>query len=108
MLSAVLFAKKYNIVIVLKSHQTLVTFNGNSYININGNAGLAKAGSGDALSGIITAFLAQGYMPFNAALLGVYIHGLAADITLKNQSMESMLITDVINNLGKAFLTFNK
>ncbi len=108
MLSAVLFAKKYNIVIVLKGHQTLVTFNGNSYININGNAGLAKAGSGDALSGIITAFLAQGYMPFNAALLGVYIHGLAADITLKNQSMESMLITDVINNLGKAFLTFNK
>ena len=108
MLSAVLFAKKYNIVIVLKSHQTLVTFNGNSYINTNGNAGLAKAGSGDALSGIITAFLAQGYMPFNAALLGVYIHGLAADITLKNQSMESMLITDVINNLGKAFLTFNK
>jgi hydroxyethylthiazole kinase-like uncharacterized protein yjeF len=107
-LSAVLFAKKYNIVIVLKGHQTLVTYNDDSYINTTGNAGLAKAGSGDALSGIITAFLAQGYLPINAALLGVYIHGLAADITLKNQSMESMLITDIINNLGKTFFYLRK
>lgn len=108
MLSAVLNAKKYNIVIVLKGHRTLITFNDNSFINTNGNAGLAKAGSGDALTGIISAFLAQGYSPLNAALLGVYLHGLAADITLKTQSMESMLITDVIDNLGKAFYLLRK
>jgi NAD(P)H-hydrate epimerase len=47
--------------------------------------------------------LAQGYEPINAAKLGVFLHGLAADITLKNQSTESMLITDVIENLGKAY-----
>ncbi|MCF8429734.1 MAG: NAD(P)H-hydrate dehydratase [Bacteroidia bacterium] len=108
MLSAVSIAKKYNIIIVLKGHQTLVTYNDDSYINKTGNAGLAKAGSGDALSGIITAFLAQGYLPINAALLGVYIHGLTADLTLKNQSMESMLITDIVSNLGKAFLYLKK
>jgi NAD(P)H-hydrate epimerase len=72
-------------------------------LNSTGNAGLAKGGSGDALSGIITAFLAQGYHPFVAAKIGVFIHGLAADLTLKTQSMESMLITDVIENLGSAF-----
>jgi NAD(P)H-hydrate epimerase len=55
------------------------------------------------LTGIIAAFLAQGYMAIDAALIGVYIHGLAADICLKEQSMESMLIGDVIENLGNAF-----
>lgn len=108
MLSAISNAKKYNIVIVLKGHQTLITHNGISYFNTNGNAGLAKADSGDALTGIITAFLSQGYSSLNAALLGVYIHGLTADLTLKNQSMESMLITDVINNLGIAFNSLRK
>ena len=96
-------AKEKNIVIVLKGHKTLITFNGRSFINTAGNAGLAKGGSGDALTGIITAFLAQGYEPFNAALLGVYMHGLAADIALKDQSSESMLISDVIECLGEAF-----
>ncbi|MEO8759963.1 MAG: ADP/ATP-dependent (S)-NAD(P)H-hydrate dehydratase, partial [Bacteroidia bacterium] len=101
--TAIKKAKEYGVVIVLKGHKTLVTFAGKSYINTTGNAGLAKGGSGDALTGIITSFLAQGYEPFNAAKQGVYIHGLAADIALKHQSMESMLITDVIECLGKAF-----
>ena len=101
--TAIAEAKKHRLVIVLKGHKTLVTYNGETFINSTGNAGLAKGGSGDALSGIITAFLAQGYTPFNAAKLGVYIHGLAADIALKKQSMESMLITDTIDCLGDAF-----
>lgn len=96
-------AKELNVVIVLKGHQTLITYNGESVLNTTGNAGLAKGGSGDALTGIITSFLAQGYSPFDAAKLGVYIHGLAADLSLKNQSMESVLILDIIENLGKAF-----
>ena len=101
-------AKEINMIIVLKGHRTLITDGKKSFINKTGNAGLAKGGSGDALTGIITAFLAQGYEPLDAACLGVYIHGLAADIALKTQSPESMLITDVIECLGKAFKIINK
>jgi NAD(P)H-hydrate epimerase len=101
--AAIKKAEQHNIVIVLKGHQTLITYAGQAFFNTTGNAGLAKGGSGDALTGIITAFLAQGYEPKNAAKIGVYLHGLAADITIKKQSMESMLITDVIKSMGKAF-----
>ncbi len=96
-------AGQLNVIIILKGHKTFVTDGTNSFENTTGNSGLAKGGSGDALTGIITAFLAQGYQPIEAAQLGVYLHGLAADITLETQSPESMLITDVIENLGKAF-----
>nr|WP_315181972.1 NAD(P)H-hydrate dehydratase [uncultured Flavobacterium sp.] len=100
--TAILKSKELKITIVLKGHHTLITYNGDTFYNTTGNAGLAKGGSGDALTGIILSFLAQGYDPFGAAKLGVYLHGFAADLTLKKQSMESMLITDVIESLGKA------
>lgn len=103
--TATQIAKEQQIIIVLKGHQTHIVDDTTIYQNANGNAGLAKGGSGDALTGMITAFLAQAYTPINAAILGVYLHGLAADITLKTQSMESMLITDVIENMGSAFAT---
>lgn len=96
-------ARELQLIIVLKGHKTFITDGEKNFENTTGNSGLAKGGSGDALTGIITAFLAQGYESLNAASLGVYIHGLAADITLETQSAESMLITDVIENLGKAF-----
>ena len=96
-------AEEANIIIVLKGHRTFITNGRHSYLNTTGNSGLAKGGSGDALTGIITSFLAQGYAPLNAAVLAVYIHGLAADIALKDQSQESMLITDIIACIGKAF-----
>ena len=86
----------------------MITTGKKSFINKTGNAGLAKGGSGDALTGIITALLAQGYDPFDAACIGVYTHGLAADLALKDQSPESMLITDVIECLGKAFKKLNR
>lgn len=101
--TAIKNAKEYNIVIVLKGHKTLVAYNDEAYENTTGNAGLAKGGSGDALTGIITAFLAQGYEPFIAAQTGVYLHGLAADLALHIQSKESLLISDVIQFLGEAF-----
>jgi hydroxyethylthiazole kinase-like uncharacterized protein yjeF len=96
-------ATELNGIIVLKSHKTFITDGKQSFQNTTGNSGLAKGGSGDALTGIITAFSAQGYEPINSVILGVYLHGLSADITLETQSEESMLITDVIENLGKAF-----
>lgn len=92
-----------NVVIVLKGARTVISYNGNTVVNSTGNAGLAKGGSGDALTGMITAFLAQGYSPFDAAKIGVYLHGLAADLALRNQSMESMLISDVIDCIGPGF-----
>lgn len=101
--TAIAKALEHKCIVVLKEHQTFITDGTASFENTTGNSGLAKGGSGDALTGVITAFLAQGYEPINAAVLGVYLHGLAADITLSTQSPESMLITDVIDNLGRAF-----
>lgn len=101
--TAIAKAKEFNCIIILKGHKTFITNGHNSFENTTGNAGLAKGGSGDALTGIILAFLAQGYEPIQAAKLAVFIHGLSADITILTQSEESMLITDVIENLGKAF-----
>jgi len=101
--TAIAKAGELKLIIVLKGHKTFITDGEKSFENTTGNPGLAKGGSGDALTGIITAFLAQGYDPINAAKMGVFLHGLAADITLQTQSTESMLITDVIENLGNAF-----
>ena len=100
--TAIQKAKEYNCIIILKGHETVITDGKNSFKNTTGNSGLAKGGSGDALTGIILAFLAQGYEPVNASKLAVFLHGLSADITLENQSEESMIISDVIQNLGKA------
>lgn len=96
-------ALQLGIVIVLKGYKTAITHAENTFLNSTGNPGLAKGGSGDALTGIITALLSQGYEPFDAAKIGVYLHGLAADLALEKQSFESMLITDVIEYLGGAF-----
>ena len=101
--TAIQKAKELNCVIVLKGNKTFITNGIESFVNETGNSGLAKGGSGDALTGIIVSFLAQKYSTLDAAILGVYLHGLAADLTLKNQSEESMLISDVIENLGLAF-----
>ena len=105
--TAIKKAKELNCVIVLKGHKTFITDGTYTFENTTGNSGLAKGGSGDALTGMITSFLAQGYTTLEAAKLGVYLHGLAADITLQTQSEESMLITDVIENLGLAFQRLN-
>lgn len=101
--TAIAKAKEFDLIIVLKGSQTVITNGTETYYNTTGNSGLAKGGSGDALTGMITSFLAQGYLPFQASILSVYLHGLAADITLKSQSEESMLITDVIESLGEGF-----
>lgn len=104
MKKAIELSLKYPWVIVLKNYQTLIAAHGNGCLNITGNAGLAKGGSGDILSGMITALLAQGYASLNAAKIAVYLHGAAADIAIKTQSMESLLATDVIECIGKAFM----
>lgn len=96
-------AHKLECCIVLKGHHTFITDGQTAYRNTSGNSGLAKGGSGDTLTGILCAFLAQGYSTLDAAILGTYLHGLAADIGLKHQSKESLIASDVIDSLGEAF-----
>jgi len=73
------------------------------YFNTTGNAGMATAGSGDVLTGIITGLLSQKYPARDAALLGVFLHGLAGDLALTGQSEESLVAGDIVQNLGRAF-----
>ena len=99
-------AMRYNITIVLKDRYTaVVTPEGEAWYNINGNPGLATGGSGDVLTGMITGLLAQKYEPTHAAMLGVYLHGLAADLALQHQSMESLIASDLLDHIGAAFKT---
>ena len=102
-------AVQHKIIIVLKGHYTGI-FLPDSTISFNtsGNAGMAKGGSGDALTGVITALLAQSYPPASAAELGVYIHGSAGDRAAELYSEEAMLTTDLIQCLGKIFLELKK
>lgn len=97
-------ANALQVVIVLKGHHTAVaTPGGICYFNLSGNVGLAKAGSGDVLTGMLLALLAQGYPAEQAACLGVYLHGLAADLAVKDIAYESLLASDVVDYLGAAF-----
>ncbi len=93
------FAQKYNVIVVLKGAHTCIALpNGETYYNLTGNPLLATAGSGDVLSGIITSFLAQGYEPKKAALLGVYLHGTLAD-RLKDTGYKQAVAGDLIEAL---------
>ena len=97
-------AKELNAVTVLKgAHTVIAAPDGTVYINTTGNSGLAKGGSGDVLSGLIGSFLAQGYSPKDAAVLGVYIHGKAGDICAQNMGEESMLPSDLPLYFSKVF-----
>ena len=98
------FSIKYNTYVVLKGRHTCVTTpKGKSFFNSTGNPGMATGGSGDVLTGIILGLLAQEYHPFEAAIMGVYLHGYAGDIAAKQMSEEAMIAGDITENLGRAF-----
>ncbi len=91
----------YNTVTILKGYKTIVADKtGKTFVNSTGNSGMAKGGSGDVLTGIIAAFLAQGAEAFDAARLAVYVHGKAADWAIKNKAQVSLLASDIIDNLS--------
>ena len=99
------FAKTYNCVLLLKGHRTIVaSAQGKTYINHTGNVGMATAGSGDVLTGMITAFLGQGMGPFDAAKYGAYYHGKAGDLAANANIKASMIASDIIDYIGKSFL----
>ncbi|WP_419868127.1 NAD(P)H-hydrate dehydratase [Chryseobacterium sp. CT-SW4] len=102
-------SEKHRIYIVLKDHHTqVVTPQGEVYYNVTGNSGMAKGGSGDVLTGMITSLLAQGYSPEEAAVFGVWLHGKAGDYAAERKSKEAMLPTDIIDELGTIFKELNK
>lgn len=97
-------AIEYKVIIILKGHHTTISLpSGETYVNDTGNQGMATAGSGDVLTGIIGAFLAQGYTPKDAAIYGVYIHGLSGDLAAEENALESIIASDIIQFLPKAF-----
>lgn len=97
-------AKEYGLYIVLKGkYSVLACPDGSLFFNSTGNPGMAKGGSGDVLTGLITGLLARGYSAKEASILGVYLHGLAVDLAAKHIGMEGMTSSDVIEFLPKAF-----
>ena len=98
------FTKEYNVILVLKGARTIVGLpSGEIYINVNGNSGMATAGSGDILTGLIASLIAQGVAPDKAALLGVFIHGYSGDLVAKEKGEYGMLAEDIVKSIGQVF-----
>lgn len=98
------FSTKYEVVLLIKGAYTITVFGDNLYINNSGNPGMATAGSGDALSGVITGLLSQGYDSLLASIFGVYMHGFAGDIAVNQLGYEAIMASDIIDNLGEAYI----
>jgi hydroxyethylthiazole kinase-like uncharacterized protein yjeF len=98
------FAKQFGIILVIKGANSITIYNEKLFVNTTGNPGLATAGSGDVLTGIITGLIAQGYHPSTAAIFGVYLHGKSADIAVEDFGYQSLMSSHVIEYLGKAYL----
>ena len=105
---AISFSKQYQLIIVMKGAPTQIIDGETVYENTTGNAALATAGTGDVLTGMITSLLAQSYEPISAAIMGVYLHGITADIALPKTGYQSFIASDVIANIGNAFLSLEK
>jgi NAD(P)H-hydrate epimerase len=97
-------ARKYRIIVVLKGAFTSLAFpNGKCTFNSTGNPGMATAGSGDVLTGVILSLLAQGYAPAEAAKMGVFLHGFAGDLAAEKTGYPAMIASDIIDHLSDAF-----
>ena len=97
------FVDAYSCVLVIKGAHTLVAYQGQGFINNTGNPGMATAGSGDVLTGVITGLLAQGYTAFQAAVMGVYIHGSAGDHAASQLGLEAIVASDITSKIGEAY-----
>ncbi len=101
--AAIAFAADQNCIVVLKGHQTLVTDGSREFRNVSGNPGMATAGSGDVLTGVIASMIGQGYDPFEASVMGVHVHGRAGDFAAEKFGQVSMVASDVLDSLAAAF-----
>ena len=103
---AKIVADKYNVVVVLKGHKTVVAAaDKKAYVNNTGNPGMATAGCGDVLTGMIASFIGQGIEPFEAAKTAVYLHGAAGDIAVRKTGQAGLRATDLLNKIHKAILS---
>lgn len=98
------FAAKYNLVMLIKGAHTITLYNGKGYVNSTGNPGMATAGSGDVLTGMITGLIAQGYPSVQAAIFGVYLHGLAGDLGVASKGYEALKASILVDNIGNAYM----
>jgi NAD(P)H-hydrate epimerase len=104
--TAISFAKETGVYLVLKGAPTIISEpDGKVYINTTGNPGMATAGSGDVLTGMIAGFLAQGLNPLDASILGTYMHGLAGDSAASEKGMHSLIASDIIDKIPSAFFS---
>lgn len=101
-------SKKHKIIVVIKGANTITIYHNKGYVNTTGNPGLATAGTGDVLTGVITGLIAQGYEPLVAALFGIYLHGKSADIAVEDLGYQSLIASHVIESLGDAYLDLFK
>ncbi|MEN1785517.1 MAG: NAD(P)H-hydrate dehydratase [Bacteroidota bacterium] len=99
------FSLQYRCVLVIKGACTITFYGGVGYINNSGNPGMATAGSGDVLSGMITALVAQGYPVLKATLMAVYLHGRAGDLAVAKLGYEAIIASRLIENIGPAFVS---
>ena len=97
------FAETHGVIVVLKGHGTVVTDGHRVAVADTGNPGMATAGTGDVLSGVIAGLLAQGMPPFEAAYLGVHLHGMAGDLAAKETGLHALIATDLLAALPAAF-----
>ena len=102
------FSKEHDVVLVIKGAHTITIDGDKGYINTTGNPGMATAGSGDVLTGVITGLVAQGYEPLQAAIFGVYLHGKSGDIAVEATGYQSLTASHIIDSLGSAFLDLFK
>ncbi len=102
------FAAEHKLILVLKGHRTLITDGARMAVNSTGNSGMATGGCGDVLTGLIAALLAQKMAPFEAAQLGVHLHGLAGDLAARSHSEPGLIASDLTHSLGGAWLTLAK
>lgn len=102
------FATDHRVIVILKgAYTSIVSPEGVCWFNSTGNPGMATAGSGDVLTGIVLSLLARNYKPMDAALAAVYLHGLSGDLARETIGEEALIASDIINHLGKAFISFN-
>lgn len=102
------FSKKHHIILVIKGAHTITVYDHKLFVNTTGNPGLATAGSGDVLTGVITGLISQGYNALHASIFGVYLHGRSADIAVEKFGYQSLMPSHVITHLAAAYLDLFK
>jgi hydroxyethylthiazole kinase-like uncharacterized protein yjeF len=102
------FSEKHNVIVLIKGANSITVYKNKLYVNTTGNPGMATAGSGDVLTGIISGLIAQGYEPLAATIFGVYLHGKAADISLEDYGYQSLIASHIIETIGEAYIDLFK